>query len=226
MKVLIIEDEAKTAHAIRGFLEESQHTVDCAFDGYTGRIFAERNTYDVIISDVVMPHINGIDLCRHLRGAGITTPILLLSALNQADDKVTGLNAGADDYLGKPFNLDELLARLHALSRRTTPGAPQFARQLAFADLALNLDTLEVWRDGQKILLRPREFTLLEYLVRNKERVIAKSEIAEKVWGIDTEINTNVIEVYVNYLRNKIDKGFATKLIHTHYGVGYVLRSE
>jgi two-component system copper resistance phosphate regulon response regulator CusR len=226
MRILIIEDEAKTAHAIRGFLEECHHTVDCTFDGYTGRLFAERNQYDVIVSDIVMPNVNGIDLCRHLRAHGVNTPILMLSALNQADDKVTGLDAGADDYLAKPFDLHELHARLNALARRAGKGSAPSSRLLTTGDLELNLDTFAVRRAGQPVVLRPREFALLEFLVRNQDRVVSKTEIAEQVWGLDADVNLNVIEVYVNYLRNKIDKSFPTRLIHTHYGSGYILKTS
>ena len=223
MTILLIEDEPKTAQTIKSWLEEGQIGVDCAFDGPSGRQLAEQNEYDVIISDVMMPKMNGIDLCRHFREAGIRTPILLLSALSQPEDKVAGLNAGADDYLAKPFDFHELLARINALVRRHAPQLAQ-TNKLAFADVELNLDTLEVWRDGTKITLTPREFGLLEYFIRNQGRVLSKIEILEKVWGVDVVINTNVIEVYVNYLRNKIDKGFDQKLIHTHFGAGYIFK--
>ena len=225
MKILLIEDESKTAQTIRAFLAECNIETDFAADGHKGKLLALQHSYDVIISDVVMPALNGIDLCRELRAAGIRTPILMLSALGQPDDKVLGLNAGADDYLGKPFDLKELLARLQALARRAGQAAPQ-SHKLAFADLELNTLTLEAWRAGVKIALTPREFALLEYLVRNHGRVVPKTEILERVWNIDVEINTNVIEVYVNYIRNKVDKGFAQKLIHTHFGVGYIISQE
>ncbi len=223
MKVLLIEDEPKTSRAIQGFLQECQMDVLCAADGLTGRAVAQQNTFDVIICDIVMPGLNGIELCRQLREDGVRTPFLFLSALSQADDKVTGLDAGADDYLAKPFDLKELRARVEALVRRA--GAPPPVK-LTFADLEMNLHTLEVTRAGQKITLTPREFNLLEYLVRNPNRVISKSEILENVWNIDEKINTNVIEVYVGYVRNKMDKGFSQKLIHTHFGVGYVMKQE
>ncbi len=226
MKILIIEDEPKTAQSLRAYLEEEcQAEVDCAFDGYSGKRFAQQNQYDIILTDVVLPHINGIELCRQLREIGIKVPILILSALYQPEDKVVGLNAGADDYLSKPFDFHELAARLQALMRRVNQTLiPQ--TKLFFADLEMNLSTLEVWRDGNKITLTPREFALLEYLVRNPGRVIPKSEILERVWGLNEDINTNVIEVYVNYVRNKVDKGFLVKLIHTHFGVGYILKND
>ncbi|MFM8362124.1 MAG: response regulator transcription factor [Haliscomenobacter sp.] len=225
MKVLIVEDEAKTAASLRAFLEEEcQAEVHCAFDGHAGREMACQNHYDVILTDVVMPYINGIELCRQLRELGLKVPILVLSARYQPEDKVAGLNAGADDYLSKPFDFLELAARLKAVIRRANPA---FASQvkLAFADLVMNLATLEVWRDNTKIALTPKEFALLEYFVRNPNRVIPKAEILEAVWGMSEDIHTNVIEVYVNYVRNKVDKGFSGKLIHTHFGVGYILKT-
>lgn len=225
MKVLLIEDEPKTAQAICAFLEANQAETDYCPDGETGLQQARKKTYDVIVSDVIMAGINGIDLCRALREAAVTTPLLLLSALSQPEDKVTGLNAGADDYLAKPFDLQELLARLQALARRhNLHNNP--SNKLAFADLELNCASLEVWRAGTKVSLTPREFNLLEYLVRNQGRVVSKTEILEHVWNIDVNINTNVIEVYVNYIRNKVDKGFSPKLIHTHFGAGYIMALE
>jgi two-component system, OmpR family, copper resistance phosphate regulon response regulator CusR len=226
MKILIIEDEHKSAQALQAFLEEeTQAKVDCAFDGYTGKRFAQQNEYDIIICDVVMPNINGIELCMQLRQLKIPTPILIVSALHQPEDKIAGLNAGADDYLAKPFNFHELLARIQALIRRNKQiFEPQ--KNLTFADVKMNLITLEVWRNNTKVILTPREFALLEYFIRNKGRVIPKAELLDRVWGIDEEVNTNVIEVYVNYIRNKIDKNFEPKLIHTHFGVGYILKVE
>lgn len=225
MKVLLIEDEPKTAESIKAWLEDARFEVACAFDGFTGRRLAEQNDYDIILSDVVMPGVNGIDLCRHLRKTGLKTPILLLSALHRPEDKVAGLNAGADDYMAKPFDLHELLARIYALTRRSRRQVEEVIK-LSFSDLELNLHSLEVWRAGVKISLTPREFALLEYLIRNQGRVVPKAEISERVWNLDAEINTNVIEVYVGYLRNKIDKGFDKRLIHTHFGVGYVMKEE
>jgi len=226
MKVLIIEDEPKTAQALRTYLEEEcQAVVDCAYDGYSGKRFAQQNQYDVILTDVVLPHINGIELCKQLRSMGITVPLLIVSALYEAEDKVVGLNAGADDYLSKPFDFKELLARIQALLRRSNP-ALIAQTKISFADLEMNLFTLEVYRSGIKIVLTPREFALLEYFVRNPNRVIPKLELLERVWSLNENINTNVIEVYVNYIRNKIDKSFPNKLIHTHFGVGYILKND
>ena len=184
MKILIIEDEPKTAQSLRAYLEEEcLAEVDCAFDGYSGKRFAQQNAYDIILTDVVLPHINGIELCRQLREMGIKAPILMLSALYQPEDKVIGLNAGADDYLSKPFDFPELVARLQALMRRTNNTLIP-PTKLFFADLEMNLSTLEVWRNTVKIVLTPREFALLEFLVRNPNRVIPKAEILEQVWGL------------------------------------------
>jgi two-component system, OmpR family, copper resistance phosphate regulon response regulator CusR len=226
MKILIIEDEPKAAQSLKAYLEEEcQAEVDSAFDGYSGKRLAQQNTYDIILTDVVLPQINGIELCKQLRDLGIKIPILMLSALYQPEDKVIGLNAGADDYMSKPYDFKELVARMQALIRRVNQTLiPQ--PKLHFADIEMNLSTLEVWRTGIKITLTPREFTLLEYLVRNPNRVIPKLEILERVWGLNDNINTNVIEVYVNYVRNKIEKGFTEKLIHTHFGVGYILKKD
>ena len=151
-------------------------------------------------------------------------PILILSALYQAEDKVQGLNAGADDYLAKPFDFGELYARINALVRRSQK--PQVSNIITYSEISINLSNLEVWRNGQKISLTPKEFALMEFFMRNKERVISKQELLEKVWNLTHEISTNVIEVYVNYLRNKIDKGFDKRLIHTHFGMGYILKEE
>lgn len=225
MKILLIEDEQKTSQSIKSWLEEYQISVDCAYDGSMGLSLATNNTYDVILSDVILPKLNGFEFCRMVRIAGVKTPIMMLSALSQPEDKVTGLDAGADDYMSKPFDLKELLARINALIRRSSD-KESVSNILNFADIELNLNTFEVHRAGKKILLTPREFSLLEYLVRNQDRVLPKAEISEKVWNIDIEFNTNVIEVYVNYLRNKIDKGFDKKLIHTQFGIGYYLKNE
>lgn len=225
MRILLIEDEIKTIQSLRQGLEEQQWTVDAATDGDTGLRLATENTYDVIVSDIIMPGIGGLDLCRHLRRLDIRTPFLLLSALGHTDDKINGLEAGADDYLSKPFEFREFIARIKALARRP---ADAFKSEsiLKFADLEQDLDAKTVRRGDRDILLTPREFALLEFFLRNPGRVLSKTEIAEKVWDVDFDTGTNVIEVYVNYLRNKVDKGFGAKIIHTLFGQGYVLRNE
>ncbi|GGB84389.1 response regulator [Dyadobacter sediminis] len=225
MKLLLIEDEPKTLQSIKQGLEENGYEVDIAYDGLIGKQLAKNNTYQLIISDIIIPGINGIELCREIRSWGDETPILMLTALGTTDDKVTGLDAGADDYLVKPFEFKELLARVRALTKRGTT-VSHTAQVLRFADLEISLDAKTVHRSGNKINLTAREFNLLVYLIRNQGRVISKVEIAEQVWDIGFDTGTNVIEVYVNYLRKKIDKDYPVKLIHTQFGMGYVLKIE
>lgn len=225
MKVLLIEDEPKTVQSLKQGLEEDGYEVDIAYDGLIGKQLARNNTYQLIISDIIIPGINGIELCREIRKSGDNTPILMLTALGTTDDKVTGLDAGADDYLVKPFEFKELLARVRALTKRGS-NISQTAQLLRFADLEISFDAKTVHRSGNKINLTAREFNLLVYLIRNQGRVISKVEIAEQVWDIGFDTGTNVIEVYVNYLRKKIDKDYPVKLIHTQFGMGYVLKLE
>ncbi len=221
MKILLIDDEIKIIQSLKQGLEENGMEVELAFDGETGKNLAEKNTFNVIVSDVIMPKLNGYELVKELRAHGNETPVLLLSALDAIDEKVVGLESGADDYLSKPFAFQELLARIKALDRRK--GAKSTNNTLKYADIELNLDTRSFYRGGQKIDLTPKEYSLIEYFLRNPERVISKPELAEKIWEIDFVTNTNVIEVYVNYLRNKMDKNFENKLIHTQFGIGYML---
>ncbi len=223
MRALLIEDETKTLQSLRQGLEEHGWTVNTASDGLIGLRLALQSNYDVIVSDITMPGMSGLELCSKLRNEGIFTPILLLTALSNTDDKVTGLDAGADDYLAKPFEFKELLARIKALARRPTASL-RTENVLRFDNLEQDLDAKTVHRAGQEIMLTPREFALLEFFLRNPGKVLSKTEIAEKVWDVDFDTGTNVIEVYVNYLRNKMDKGFEQKLIHTHFGQGYVLK--
>lgn len=225
MKVLLIEDHPKTVQTLKQGLEENQMVVDFAYDGYSGKLLAERNKYDVIVTDIIIPYMNGLELCKYLRSIGIKTPVLMLSALDTIEDKVVGLDAGADDYLVKPFEFRELLARIRALSRRSADVATS-SFIFTFEDLELNLHTKKVTRGSKIIELTPKEFSLLEYLIKNKEKVVTKAEIFENVWDINFETGTNVVEVYVNYLRNKLDKGFDKKLIHTKFGIGYILKVD
>ena len=223
MRVLIIEDEQKVAKALQQGLEEHQITCELAFDGQIGKLLALRNFYDIIILDVILPGMNGFEVCRALRQAGINTPVLMLTALDTTEDKLSGFDVGADDYLSKPFEFRELLARIRSIVKRTT-GVMQTNNLLRFADLELNLDTQTASRGGRTIELTAKEFALMEYLIRNKGRVLSKAEIADKVWDINFDTGTNVIEVYVNYLRKKVDKDFSNKLIHTQIGKGYILK--
>jgi two-component system, OmpR family, copper resistance phosphate regulon response regulator CusR len=226
MKILLVEDEPKVASFIKEGLEEENHEVTVVYDGHFGYKMATENRYDLIVLDLMIPYINGLDLCRQLRDKKINTSILMLTALGSIDDKVTGLDAGADDYLVKPFEFKELSARVRALSKRTSPNGGSDAPILAIADLTLNNDS-KIAKRGDKIIdLTAKEFLLLEYFLRNKGRVISRAEIAEKVWGINFDTGTNVIDVYVNFLRKKIDKEHPTKLIHTIIGMGYTMRVE
>jgi two-component system copper resistance phosphate regulon response regulator CusR len=225
MKILLIEDEVKAVTSLVRGLREYNIEVDFAYDGTTGGHMATENQYDVIISDIIVPGINGIDLIRSLRESGIKTPVLLLTALNSTDDKVSGLEVGADDYLTKPYEFKELLARIKALSRRGKEG-PSTKASLLFGDTEMNFNTKEFFRQGKKIELTPKEFALMEYFIRHQGRAISKAEIADKVWDINFETSSNVVEVYINYLRNKVDKPFERKLIHTVFGVGYILKED
>ena len=225
MRVLLIEDEEKAVKSLTKGLNEHQIEVDFAFDAEHGYKLAEANEYDVIISDIIVPGISGLEMTRQLRNIGVKTPVLMLTALSSTDDKVLGLEAGADDYLTKPFEFKELLARIKALSRRGKD-APPPKMVISYGGIEMNLTAREIYRDNTKIDLTPKEFALMEYFIRHQGRAISKAEIAEKVWDINFETSSNVVEVYVNYLRNKVDKPFATKLIHTVFGQGYILKQE
>nr|WP_293837610.1 response regulator transcription factor [uncultured Arsenicibacter sp.] len=225
MKILVVEDEPKTLNAIRQGLEESQFEVDIAYDGLIAQRLALKNNYALIITDVILPGLNGFELIKALRNKGLTTPILLLTALGETDDKITGFDAGADQYLTKPFQFAELLARVRSLTKRSTQ-VTMTAQTLSYAGLEMNLDAKTVSRDGQPIDLTAREFALLEYLMRNQGRVLSKIDIAEQVWDLNFDTGTNVVEVYINYLRKKLDRDFPTKLIHTQFGMGYVLKTD
>jgi two-component system copper resistance phosphate regulon response regulator CusR len=225
MKILLIEDEVKAIETLkRGFLENNIK-VEVAYDGQNGFSMAESNHYDVIISDIIMPKLNGIDLVKLLRNKGIRTPVILLTALSGTDNTVVGLESGADDYMVKPFEFKELLARLKALARRGKDN-PVHHKTLNYSDVKMDIDAKEFFRAGKRIELTPKEFALLEYFLRHQGRVISKGEIAEKVWDINFDTNTNMIEVYINYLRNKIDRPYEKKLIHTIFGSGYIFKEE
>lgn len=223
LKILLIEDEVKTLNLIKEGLEENKAQVDIAYDGQMGLTLAERNDYTLIISDIILPEMNGLTLCKTLREGGNNTPILLLTALGTTQDIITGLDSGADDYLSKPFEFSELKARIRALTRRGN-AVIQKSHVLRIADLELNVDTKAVRRGDKEITLTAKEFSLLEFFMNNVGRVISKVELAEKIWDITFDTGTNVIEVYVNFLRKKIDKDFDVKLIHTQIGMGYVMK--
>jgi len=207
MKILLIEDEPKTVQSLKQGLEENHYAVEVAYDGLLARQLATRNTYQLIISDIIIPGMNGIDLCRELRALGIQTPILMLTALSTTDDKLIGFEAGADDYLAKPFDFKEFLARVKALIKRSNQTILE-AQTLRFADLEMDLTSHLVSRSGQSINLTSKEFQLLEYFLRNQEKVLSKAEIAENIWEVEDENSSNLIEVYVNYLRKKLTKAF------------------
>lgn len=226
MKILLVEDEPGVASFIRKGLEEQQHEVQLAYDGETALQLLEGNSWDMIILDVILPRLSGLDVCRIIREKlHLSTPVLMLTALGSTDNIVKGLETGADDYLVKPFKFKELLARVKALVRRHD-GEVAPLRQLVVADVELNLDKKTVARAGKPITLTSREFLLLEYFMRNPNRVISRTEILENVWEINFDLGSNVIDVYISYLRNKIDKGFSRRLIHTKVGMGYIMQEE
>jgi len=222
MKILVVEDEPKVSSFIKKGLEEQSYDVDVAYDGYFGKKLAIENEYDLVILDVILPKQSGVEVCREIRQQKPAIPILMLTALGSTDDKILGLDSGADDYLVKPFVFQELLARIRALTRRAYE-APN-NEILKIADLELNLTRKSVTRSGVPISLTAREFSLLHYLLRNKERVVSRVDIIEQVWETSFDTGSNVIDVYINFLRKKIDKDFSPKLIHTLVGMGYVLK--
>lgn len=223
MRLLVVEDERKVSSFIRRGLEEEGYAVDTALDGKSGLDMALDAVHDLIILDVQLPGLDGIRVLQSLRGAGVSTPVLLLTVRAAIEDKVLGLDAGADDYLTKPFAFQELVARVRALLRRGTEGNRPTLQVLY---LILDPATRKVTRGGRQIELTPREFALLDYFMRNPGRVLTRTMIAEHVWDYDFDSMTNIIDVYVNYLRKKIDSGEEPKLIHTVRGAGYVLKGE
>jgi len=225
MKVLLIEDEPKLSSFMKEGLEENGHEVDVAFDGQIGKRFALKNAYDVVLLDIVIPLINGIELCKEIRTNKPGMPVIMITALGTTEDKIAGFDAGADDYLVKPFEFKELIARIRAVSNRSK-GIVSNINKIQVGGLILNLDNMSVIRNGKKIELTAREFRLLEYLVRNKDHVVSRSDIAEKVWDMNFDTGTNIVDVYITYLRKKIDKDFEHKLIQTKTGIGYMLTDE
>jgi heavy metal response regulator len=222
MRILVIEDERKIASFIKRGLREEGYTVDTAFDGEEGYRLTAENEYDLVILDVMLPKRDGISLCRQLRQDGMAVPVLMLTAKDSVQDKVKGLDAGADDYLTKPFAFEELQARIRALLRK---GVRQVTR-LQVDDLVLDVAAHKATRGSREIVLTMKEYSLLEYLVRNAGKVVTRTMIAEHVWDYDFDSMTNVIDVYVNYLRKKIESDSGQKLIQTVRGVGYILKEE
>lgn len=221
--ILIVEDHVKMADSISSGLEENGFKTEVAYDGFIGKRLTDAKEYDLIILDVNLPQINGYELCAMIRAKNPSVPVIMLTALGSTEDKLLGFDKGADDYIVKPFEFRELLARIKALLKRSF-AETRSEQLLRVADLVIDLDSKSVRRGDTTIDLTAKEFALLEYLVRNKGRVVSKADIAEKIWNINFDTGTNVIEVYVNFLRKKIDKNFPVKLIHTHIGMGYILK--
>jgi len=224
LKIGIAEDDLKIAGLLKSVLEENGYQVWNAYNGTDALETFIKNEFNLLIIDIMMPGLNGIQLCKHLRESQTNTPILMLTAMGTVDDKVMGLDAGADDYLVKPFHLKELLARVTALLRRQSPIAIPESHQLRFQDLCLNTSSKEVIRADKKIELSAKEFDLLELFLRHPNRLLSRQFIAEQVWNINFDTGTNVIDVYINFLRKKIEKGFDRKLIHTKINMGYILK--
>ncbi len=223
MKILVVEDEPKVAAYLKKGLEESGYEIDLANDGLKGLEFVRKNSYDIVLLDLIMPHLNGIELSYKIKSISPTTPIIMLTALSSTEDKLDGFEAGADDYLVKPFEFRELLARIKVVSKRLgTSSENDTESRLTMANLVLDLNKKVAIRDEKKIELTAKEFSLLEFFMRNKNKVVSKDVITQKVWEIDFDPGTNVVEVYVNLLRKKIDKDYEPKLIHTRVGMGYI----
>lgn len=225
IKILLVEDEKKIAEALKKGLMEQHYHVELAYDGLIGWKLFEMHSFDLVILDINLPGMNGYELCKQIRKQNQMIPVVMLTALNATDDKVEGFDAGADDYIVKPFDFKELLVRIRALLKRIYQNIPS-GNILKIADLAMNLDSKEVTRAGTVIPLTAKEFQLLEYLVKNKNKVVSRADIALNVWDIDFDTKTNVIDVYVNFLRKKLDKDFDSKLIHTQVGMGYILKEN
>ncbi len=217
--ILIVEDEQRLAEILKRQLEDSGYKAEIASDGYVGKHLVEKNNYNLIILDINLPLMNGYDLCKEIRKTNHDIPIIMLTALGTTDNKVTGLESGADDYILKPFDLRELLARVNVCLRRSATNVK--TEKLRISDLEMDLNSKTVTRGGKKIDLTAKEFSLLEIFLKNKEKLLNREFIIEEVWGIDFDPSTNIIDVYVNYLRKKIDKDFETKLIHTKFGFGF-----
>ena len=224
IRILLVEDEKKIADSLKKGLSEQNYHVEVAYDGIEGKKLFESQKFDLVILDINLPGHNGYTLCKKIRNRNPSIPIIMLTALSATDDKIEGFDAGADDYVVKPFDFKELLVRIRALLKRTYNNIP-VGNILRVGDLVINLDSKEVTRGGNGISLTAKEFQLLEYLVKNRNKVVSRADIALNVWDIDFDTKTNVIDVYVNFLRKKLDHDFDKKIIHTQVGVGYVLKA-
>jgi two-component system, OmpR family, copper resistance phosphate regulon response regulator CusR len=225
-KVLLVEDEPRIADTLRFGLTENGYEVETAYDGNLGYKLFQSLKFNLVILDINLPGINGYELCKLIRQQDANIPIIMLTALNTLEDKIEGYDAGADDYIIKPFEFRELLMKIRVLMRRSSHLHFPVGNVLKADDLQMNLDTKQVSREGKMINLTAKEFQLLEYLLRNKNRVVSRADIAINVWDIDFDTNTNIIDVYINYVRNKVDKPFGKKLIQTQVGMGYILKEN
>lgn len=224
--ILIVEDEKRVADLLKIGLEENGYQTMVAYDGAMGLRLFQSNSFQLVISDIILPKLDGFELCKEIRKVNERIPILMLTALGSADDKLEGFDAGADDYMVKPFDFRELNARVKVLLKRNAETVVRPPEQITYADLSINLNLREVRRNNIAIKLSPKEYNLLLYMLENAEKVITRVEIAEKVWNTHFDTGTNFIDVYINYLRKKIDKDFGKKLIHTKPGVGFILSDK
>jgi two-component system copper resistance phosphate regulon response regulator CusR len=224
--ILVIEDEQKIADTLKLGLSENGYEVEVAYDGNIGLKLFEARPFDLAVLDINLPGMNGYELCKKIRARNAQVPVIMLTALSSLNDKIEGYDAGADDYIIKPFEFRELLMKIRVLLKRSVNQNIPVGSVLKAGDLEMNLDNKEVRRGSALINLTAKEFQLLEYLMRNKNRVVSRVDIAMNVWDIDFDTNTNVIDVYINYLRNKVDKKFDQKLIHTQVGMGYILKEN
>lgn len=226
VKILVVEDEKRVADLLKIGLEENGYQALVAYDGEMGLRLFHANSFQLVISDVILPKMNGFEMCHEIRKNDSQIPVLMLTALGTADDKLEGFDVGADDYMVKPFDFRELLARVRVLLKRSRVSDTDVVKEISYASLHINLERQEVARDGVQIKLSPKEYNLLTYLVENAGRVVSRVEIAEKVWNTHFDTGTNFIDVYINYLRKKMDKNFDVKLIHTKPGVGFILTDK
>lgn len=225
-KILVVEDEKKIADTLKMGLSENGFYVEVAYDGKIGYQLFTTRPFDLAILDINLPGMNGYDLCKAIRTRNPHMLVIMLTSMSALENKVEGYDAGADDYIVKPFEFRELLLKIRALLKRTAGQSMPVGNFLRAGDLEMNLDTKEVHRGGRKIKLTAKEFQLLEYLLRNKNRVVSRADLAINVWEVDFNTNTNVIDVYISYVRNKVDKDFEEKLIQTHVGMGYILKAN
>jgi len=226
-QILVVEDEPTIANALRRFLSDEGYLVEVAFDGETGLDLIQQSDPDLIILDVILPKISGLDICREIRASNLKeVPILMITALGTSDNVIKGLDAGADDYVAKPFKMREVAARVRALLRRSKNNGTSPASVLQLGDLQLNKDTRKAVRNGLEITLTATEYRLLECFMKNPRRVLSRMDLLDSVWGVNYRMDTNVVDVYVNFLRKKVDKPFGSRLIHTVVGMGYVLKES